>query len=248
MSGPEYLASMEGSVHQQSRSKWSRFLSSSIGRKYLSGVTGVALVLFLIVHLLGNLTLFLPDDGQAFNAYAYKLHSLGPLVIILEIGLLLIILSHALVGVLIWIRKRQARPEAYKKYKTVGGASKQTFSSKSMILTGVVMAIFLVVHVGAFRFGLGAAEYASVSVDGHDARDVFSLVRDAFQIEGIVIFYLAVVSLVVFHLRHGIWSALQSLAAMRPKASPLIYSLAFVFAVLLGLGFFALPVYLYFAH
>jgi succinate dehydrogenase / fumarate reductase cytochrome b subunit len=237
---------MAVSSRQNSRSKWSRFVSSSVGRKYLTGITGIALILFLIVHLLGNLTLFIPDNGQAFNAYAYKLHSLGPLVVVIEIGLLAIILIHALIGVSIWLRKRQSRPVAYKTYKSVGGASKQGISARSMIITGVIMFIFLVVHVATFRFGVGAAS-VETTVDGHVARDVYRLVHDAFKVEGIVIFYLAVVTLVAFHLRHGIWSALQSLAAMKPKASPAIYTLALILAVLLGLGFFVLPIYMYFA-
>ena len=66
--------------------------------------------------LLGNLSLFLPDDGQAFNAYAHKLHSLGPLVYAAELGLLAVILLHALIGVAIWIRKRRSRPVGYEVY------------------------------------------------------------------------------------------------------------------------------------
>lgn len=205
-------------------------------------------MLFLIVHLLGNLTLFVPDGGEAFNAYAYKLHSLGPLILVVELGLFAVILLHAAIGVAIWMGKRRARPEGYEKYKSVGGASKQGLSSKSMIWTGIVMFVFLVLHISAFRFGLGAESHPPVMIDGNEARDVFSIVRDAFQLEGLVIFYLLTVSLVGFHLRHGIWSALQSLAAMRPKASPLVYSVAFVLAVLLGLGFFVLPIYIYFVY
>ncbi len=215
-------------------SKWSRFFSSSVGRKYVTGATGVALVLFVIVHLLGNLTLL--AGQEAFNSYAAFYKDLGLLLYVIEIGLFGFILLHALVGVLIYFRARSARPETYTTYRTVGGASRQTLSSRSMIVTGVVLFVFLVVHITMFRFG---------DAEGH-AMGLYGIVVDTFSNPWWVIGYEAVMLLLFFHLRHGIWSALQSLTALRPKASPMIYAGAGVVAVLLGIGFLFLPLWIFF--
>lgn len=231
------------STANESQPKSVAFFSSSIGKKYLTGVTGIALVLFVIVHLLGNLSLYANDGGEAFNAYADFLTGFGTLFYIVEIGLFAFILLHAAIGVTIWLGKRRARPEGYVKYKSVGGPSKQSLSSRSMIITGVILFVFLVIHVLTFRFG---TYYETTLSDGSTVRDLYTLVVEKFQSPVYTFGYVAVMVLLGLHLRHGIWSALQSLGAMRPRLSPLIYSAALVLAILLAVGFLLLPLYVFF--
>jgi len=230
---------------------------NSVGRKILTGVTGIALTLFLISHLSANLTLFALDStslasgDNAFNRYALFLKDLGFLLYIVEFGLLAIFLIHAYLGVAIYLRKRKARPEAYEKYKSRGGVSKQGFSSRTMIITGTVLFLFVGMHLKTFKFGPGwnsePAYTVEVQANGNtvEMRDLSKLTVEIFQNEIYVAVYMGIMLLLGFHLRHGIWSALQSLGANNKSLTPIIYSIAGLVGILIALGFFILPIYLY---
>lgn len=219
-------------------------LTSQVGRKLLTGITGVLLVLYLIAHLSGNLALLSPDQ-DAFNKYGAFLHGFGALFYLIEISLALVILIHAYIGIAIARRKAQARKQGYEVYNSKGKPSKQSVSSRTMIITGSVLLIFIIIHVIQFRFGPGIeAGYVSM-IDGEEVHDLRRITYETFQNIGWVIFYVGVMLLLLFHLRHGIWSALQSLGAMRPRYSPVIYSLALILGVLLAIGFLFLPVWIY---
>ncbi|MEX0928585.1 MAG: succinate dehydrogenase cytochrome b subunit [Balneolales bacterium] len=220
-------------------------LTSPVGRKVLTGVSGLALSLFIIIHLIGNLTLFRGPD--IFNSYSHFLHGMGWLLYLAEAGLIVFFLVHAYTGISIWWRKRQARPEPYAKYASKGGKSKQTFSSRTMIITGLVLLVFTVVHLNTFKFGAGwsgEAEYIT-EVGGEEMRDLSKLVFETFQNEFYVIGYVGVMVLLGFHLRHGIWSAFQSMGTINNKLSLLIYTVSGIFAVLIALGFLVLPIWIY---
>lgn len=220
-------------------------LTSQVGRKLLTGITGVLLVLYVIAHLTGNLSL-LSSDPNAFNKYGAFLHSFGTLFYLIEIGLALVILIHAYIGISIAIRKRKARKQGYQVYNSKGGPSKQSLSSRTMIITGSILLLFLVIHVAQFRFGPGVRDGYSVTVDGKVMHDLRRITFETFAHEGWVIFYVGVMLLLGFHLRHGIWSMLQSLGAMRPSYSPLIYGLALILGILLAIGFLLLPIWIHF--
>lgn len=229
---------------------------NSVGRKILTGVTGIGLTLFLITHLSANLTLFAidlsnPDADNAFNRYALFLKDLGWILYVVEFGLLAIFLIHAYLGVAIYLRKRKARPEAYEKYKSRGGPSKQGYSARTMIITGTILFLFVGMHLKTFKFGPGwggEAEYTTIiTQDGQDVpmRDLSKLTIEVFQDPVYVGVYMAVMLLLGFHLRHGVWSALQSLGANNKKLTPLLYSAAGVIGILIALGFFVLPIWIY---
>jgi succinate dehydrogenase / fumarate reductase cytochrome b subunit len=220
-------------------------LTSQVGRKVLTGITGVLLVLYVIAHLSGNLSL-LSHDHDAFNKYGAFLHSFGTLFYLIEIGLAVVIILHAYIGIAIALRKRAARKQGYQVYNSKGGTSKQSVSSRTMIITGLVLLAFIIIHVAQFRFGPGPSAGYSVMIDGKEVHDLRRITFETFQHVGWVIMYVGVMLLLGFHLRHGIWSALQSLGAMRPRYSPIIYSLALLLGVLLAIGFLALPIWIYF--
>jgi len=222
-------------------------LTSQVGRKILTGITGVLLVLFIIGHLSGNLTL-LSNDPLVFNTYAKFLHSFGTLVYVVEVALALVILLHAYIGIAIAIRKRKARAAGYEVYKSKGGASKQSISSRTMVYTGIILLVFLVIHIVQFRFGAGVHEGYAVTIKGDESRDLYRLVYETFQNLGWVIFYVAVMLLLGFHLRHGVWSALQSLGAMKPRYSKVIYGIALLLGLVLAVGFLILPIYIFLRH
>lgn len=227
------------------QSKLLSALTSQVGRKLLTGVTGILLVLYLIAHVSGNLSLLSPDK-TAFNRYGAFLHGFGTLFYLIEIGLAVTILLHAYIGISIALRKRKARKEGYQVYSSKGGPSKQSVASRTMIITGTVLLVFIVIHVLQFRFGPGPADgYVQTLADGTQVHDLRRITVETFARIEWVILYVGVLVLTAFHLRHGIWSALQSLGAMRPKWSPAIYTLALVLGLVIAATFIALPIWIY---
>lgn len=223
---------------------------TGIVRKFISGFTGIVWTLFLIGHLVGNLSLYKPE-GETFNKYAHFLESLGGLLYLAEISLVIFLLMHAVSGIQVWLGKRNARPENYKMYKTAGGKSKQSLGSKSMIVTGSVLLLFIIVHVATFKYNvhLSPEDVPMTSVKGVDTevRDLYKIVWDAFKNPVAAFGYTAVMLLLTLHLRHGIWSALQSLGTMKPKYSPVIYTVGGALAILIAFGFLSIPLYIYFS-
>jgi succinate dehydrogenase / fumarate reductase cytochrome b subunit len=216
-------------------------LKSQVGRKILTGLTGIGLIVFTILHLAGNLTLF--GDYQAFNMYTYTLESLGPILYILEAGLAICFLLHAYIGISIWWNRRKSRPEGYKKYQSKGGPSHNTWASRSMALTGVILLVFLVIHLISFKFG----DTNMITLpNGETGRNLKALVMESFQNPWYAFGYTSVMILLGVHLKHGFWSAFTSLTMKHKKYSAIIYSVGLVFAALLAAGFLFIPLYIYF--
>lgn len=215
---------------------------SSVGKKLLNAISGLALFGFICVHLAGNLTLFACDGGDLFNSYAHHLESLGPLLVAAEIGLIAFFLLHIVSAVSVRLGGRAARPERYAVTASKGGPTKQTLSSRSMLVTGILIGAFVVLHVKMFKFG----PHYTTEVNGREMRDLYKLVVEAFRSAPIAFGYAGIMLLLGLHLRHGFWSALQSLGAAHPKWSRAIYAAGLVFAILLAGGFFVLPMWFYF--
>lgn len=217
-------------------------LKSQVGRKYITGITGVGLMIFIIEHLYGNLLLF--ADSQAYNIYTHDLEQMGWLLYIAEAGLALFFIYHAYLGISIYLNRRKARPKGYNKYKSQGGPSHQTISAKTMIFTGVIILIFLVLHLNTFKFG----NPKMIPVPGHPGQqmmDMKALVINTFQSPLYTFFYAFVMILLGFHLGHGFWSAFTSLSMKHKKFSSYIYTIGVIFAVVMAVGFLFIPVYIY---
>lgn len=222
-------------------SSFNEFLSSQVGRKILTGITGILLLFFVIFHLIGNLAIF--GEADEMNRYSMFLHDFGPLLWIARIGLLIALVLHAYIGLSIWWNRRKARPEKYNVYSSKGGPSKQGLSSRSMALTGVVLLVFLVLHINTFALG----DTATVMIDGREASDLKTLVIDTFQNPVYAFGYTLVMILLGTHLSFGVWSSFVSLTMRNSsKLSPAIYSLGVVLAVALAVGFLFIPLYIYF--
>ena len=217
-------------------------LKSQVGRKIMTGITGVGLMLFLVGHLAGNLSIF--GSSDAFNLYTYKLESLGPLLYVIEAGLAFFFLYHTVLGVSIWLGKRKARPGRYETYKTKGGPSHQSIASRSMIITGSIVLIFLVLHIIHFKFG---AQYTTEIAGIGEARDLRKLVIEEFSKPLIAWSYVGVLALMILHLSHGAWSAFTSLGMKNKETSKKVQLGAYVFAIVLMLGFIFIPLYILFA-
>lgn len=221
--------------------------TSTLGRKYLMGASGFALVLFIIVHLLENLTLY-TGSGDPINTWAALLDSLGVVKTMLELGLGATILLHIVVAVQVTYGSKVARPIGYDSPKTKGGPTKNTVTSRNMIVTGVVLLVFLIIHLKQFRFGPTIEDGYTTSIGGHMVLDLYRVVAETFGDLKWVIFYVVSMFFLGFHFRHGFWSAFQSLGIMNPRWSKPIYCLGFIIAILLTVGFLFIPIFLYSTH
>lgn len=223
------------------RSKIINFYSSSIGKKIITGVSGLGLSLFVLFHLAGNLTLF--AGSKSYNQLAHFLDSLGILLYLVELTLLGLAILHIIVGINIRLNTVKARPVGYSQIKSIGEPSKQSVSSRSMLVTGAILLGFLLLHLSTFKFG----PYYSTVINGVEMRDLSSLVIEKFHNPIYAFGYAGVMVMLGFHLRHGIWSAWQSIGVLNSKISPAVYAIALFLAVSIAVGFIALPLSIYFS-
>ena len=203
--------------------------------KILIGVTGLALVLYLIVHIAGNLMVF--GGPSLFNKYAYTLEG-NPLIPVIEIGLLLIFLVHVYKTVTMFLSNQQARPTRYAMKKRADYTSRKSFASSTMIFTGLWLLIFIIIHVKAFRYG---TEYPWAE----GGRDLYRLEIENFANPLIVVFYVLSMLVVGSHLWHGASSAFQSLGLDNPRWTPRIRATGKVLAVVITGGFITIAIWAY---
>jgi succinate dehydrogenase / fumarate reductase cytochrome b subunit len=215
-----------------------RFFSSSLGSKILIALSGLGLFVYLVLHLAGNLLIF--GGSEVFNEYSHALIS-NPLVLPLEIVLLVVFLVHIVKTLAMTLANRRARPVGYARKDWAGGRSRKTLASSTMIVTGLILAIFTIIHVRTFKFG------AYYEVAGTGVRDLYRLEIEQFSDPLIVGFYSLVMVLVGFHLWHGVSSAFQSLGVDHPAYTPRLLVAGKVLAVVISGGFLVIPLYVFFA-
>ena len=205
-----------------------RIFGSSIGKKLLMAITGLSFIVFLCAHLTGNLTLYM--GGTAFNRYAEKLHSLGPILTVFEFGLLTLAVIHVTTGVILFIQNLKARSVPYENDRRAGG---RTLSSVTMPYTGLIILAFVIFHLINFSF-----------VD-KTQRTIFEIVSSAFANPVYMVVYVLVMIIVALHIRHGFWSAFQTVGANHPKYMPVLMVLSVIASLIFGFGFGLLPIYLW---
>ena len=188
-------------------------------------ISGTMLSLFLLVHGAGNSTLFLGRDS--FLSYAEKLHSLGVLVSLFEISLLAVFLLHVAVGIALFLQNNAARPVRYQVDKSAGG---RTPGSRTMPYTGVVILIFIVVHLLNFHFTDHSIPIADI------VKNVLSQPLTA-------LFYMAAMAVLCLHISHGFWSLLQTFGINHPKYNSALRNAALALALLLAALFILIPLF-----
>lgn len=212
------------------------FLESTIGRKWLMGLTGLFLILFLIVHVGINSLIFLNDGGQVYNmASAFMAHN--PVIRVMEIGLFIGILLHIYLSLKLTIQNRRARPV---KYQVNNGNSNSAWYSRSMGILGSLLLIFLVVHLGNFWVPTKIAVFNDLE------HDTFKGVKEVFSKWYLVALYLVGVISLAYHLLHGFQSAFQSLGLNHRKYTPLIKGAGVGFSIIVSLLFAAMPLTIFF--
>ena len=220
--------------------RFRRYFSSSVGTKLLIGISGLLLFLYLILHLAGNALVLV--GPEIFNEYAHMLIS-NPLVVPIEIALLLVFLLHIYKAVRMVIANRAARPVGYEKKALAGHTSRKSFASSTMIASGIIIALFVVVHVKQFKFGSYYQTVRDASV-----RDLYRTEVEVFQNPLWVAFYVLATVIVGIHLRHGIASGFQSLGFDHPLYTRRLTAWGIALAVIIGGGLGLIPILVYFTH
>ena len=216
-----------------------RFSQSSIGRKIIVAVTGLLLAGFVIVHLIGNLLVFAGAD--AMNAYAKKLHDMGPLLWIPRLGLLALVGLHIIYTVALTRANRAARPQQY----AVNVVQKASTGSRTMILSGLTILAFVIYHLAHFTVGVANDYYNPanarywLNATDHNA---YQMVVDGFRVWWVSLFYLVAMSMLFMHLGHGLASLAQTLGVSTTRAKSTIETLGKGLAALLFVGFASIPV------
>ena len=220
-------------------SRFRHIFSSTVGTKLLIGLTGVALFVYMLLHLAGNALIFAGQD--VFNEYSHLLIS-NPLIVPIEIGLLLIFLLHIYKAVTNWMGNQAARPVGYAKKELAGHTSRKSLASSTMIWSGLIILVFVVIHVQQFKFG------SWYTVTDSTVRDLYRTEIEVFQNPLWVAVYVIATLLVGLHLRHGIASAFQSLGLDHPVYTRRLTAAGLVFAVLIGAGLAIIPIWVYLTH
>jgi len=212
----------------------SRSLNRSIGKKFIMAVTGLFLILFLIEHIIGNYFLF--GGEVSFNNYVELLESFGWITQILEIVLGLFFIFHIYYGIRLWLENRKAKPE---KYAVNAMAENTTFTSRNAIYLGILLLIFLLIHLVNFWYTFKTA--------GQDA-SLYSIVVQLFANPYYSVFYIFTFVILGLHINHGFQSAFQTLGWNHPKYFPIVKKLGSFIAIIFTLGFAIIPIYFYFVH
>lgn len=214
----------------------SRVFSSSVGTKIIIGLSGLFLILYLLIHVGGNLLVFL--GPQVFNTYAYNMEVRNPTLPILEIVILAGFLVHIYKTVMMYFANRAARPVSYVKKERAGYTSRKSFSSSTMIFGGLWLLIFLIIHVKAFRFS------PEIEWPG-GGRDLYRQEMAVFVSPLMTAFYVVSMLVVGSHLWHGASSAVQSLGLTHPRWTPRVLIAGKVLAVLMAGAFVVIAVWAY---
>jgi len=215
---------------------------SSLTKKYVMSLAGLFLMTFLFVHLAINLLLLIDDSRGLFNTVAHFMGT-NPLIQTFQWVLFGGFAIHMIFGVILQIQNWIARPKRYKK-KAV---SEDNYFSKFMIHTGIVVIIFLVIHLADFFLKKMAGTVPEIHHgDLSGMEDMGILVLEKFKMIGYVIFYVVALVILGFHLDHAFQSAFQSLGLNHKKYTPVIKWLSHFVAIVLAVGYISIPVCIYF--
>lgn len=217
-----------------------KLLSSSIGRKLLMALTGLFLILFLVIHLIGNLQLLKDDNGQAFNVYA-KFMTTNPVIVTISYVNYTCILVHVIWALLITVGNRKAR--GAQSYAVVNNSSPWT--SRNMGILGTFILIFLVIHLRSFWYQMHWGGIPTVNYDGEEVKDLYATVDAAYSQAWFVGLYVFSMLILAFHLWHGFASSFQTLGWNHKKYNPVIAFVGKAFAIIVPALFALIPIWMF---
>ena len=213
------------------------FANSSIGKKFVMALTGSLLILFLCVHLVGNLTLYFGEE--AFNGYVSTLDIVKPIIRIIEVILALIFIFHIYNGIRLWYENKKAKPV---RYKINASSQNSTFSSRWMIWTGGFVLIFLIMHLSTFWYAFNFSGEA----EKNGVEQYYNIVTSWFQSPVYAIAYIIAMIFLGYHLNHAFQSFFQTFGWNHKKYTPFIKKFGTFFAIVMAAGFASIPIYFLF--
>src|SRR5580704_18474552 len=205
-----------------------RFWDTIICKKTVMAASGVVLAGFVAGHLLGNLQIFLGPDR--FNGYARTLKALPELLWAVRITLLVSVALHIWSSIQLAVVKSEARPIGYVRQKSIASS----YASRTMYMSGPIIAAFVIYHLMQFTFGVGGTPYMEA--------DPYGNVINGFRVPAVSLFYILAMGLLCLHLRHGLSSMVQTLGLHHPQYTPRLKALAVIVATLIFFGFVSIPV------
>jgi succinate dehydrogenase / fumarate reductase cytochrome b subunit len=215
--------------------KFKAWLGSSVGKKQVVGLTGLGIAFFALMHMAGNLMMLI--SPQAYNLYGHATTH-NPVFPLLEALLLAAFLFHIVLAIQLALRNRAARPQGYVSHGS--GPKRSTFAARSMILTGLLVLCFLVLHILTFKYG----PYYSVVYDGVEVRDLYRLVSEKFHEPIYVVWYLFSLVVLGLHLSHGFSSLFQSMG-LGSARNPVLRQISWAFAIVVSGGFIIQPLWFF---
>lgn len=203
-------------------------------------LTGLFLILFLVVHLIGNLQLLKSDDGQSFNIYAQFMTS-NPLIKTISIVNFAFIAIHIVWSIILTRRNQAARgPVGYALNR-----NSSHWTSRNMGILGTFIFIFLVIHLRSFWYEMHYGDIPMATYDGQPYKDLYQVVDTAYSSFWFVLLYVVSMALLAFHLFHGFGSAFQTLGLNHVKYNPVIRIVGVAFSIVVPALFALIPVYMY---
>lgn len=217
-------------------------LRSTLGKKLLMSLTGLFLISFLTIHLIGNLAIFSNDNGLAFNAYAAFM-STNPLIGIVSYLLYAGIILHVVIAIILYFSNSSARPV---KYKVENAKENSSWSSRSMTLLGLFILAFILLHLKDFWWQYKHNGGYQFVEDANGNKDIYELVILQFKTTLALISYLVGLAALFLHLKHGFQSAFQTLGLEHHKYTPVIKAIGIIYSIVVPIGFALMPVCVYF--
>jgi succinate dehydrogenase / fumarate reductase cytochrome b subunit len=215
---------------------WKSAFSTSIGKKLQMSLTGLFLILFLLVHCYINAQIFYNDGGERFKAAA---HFMGTNFVIrtIELGLFAFLILHIVQGLLLWAKNRARRST---RYEVSAGSKTSSWYSRSMALLGTLILLFLLVHLSKFW---GPNRLSQTT--GNGELDLYSMMRDEFQVTWVVIVYICGCIALGWHLVHGFYSSFQTLGLGTHRYKGMIKGIGVAFSIIVPLIFALMPIAFY---
>lgn len=214
-------------------------ITSTLGRKLLMALTGLFLITFLIVHLIGNIQLLYNDGGEAFNIYA-KFMTSNPLIKTTSYLLYSTFIIHIIWALLLILHNKKARPVAYASTNKSG-----TWTSRNMGILGTIIFVFLIIHMKNFWYEMHWGGIPTATYEGMEYKNLYAVVNAAFSEWWYVLLYVIAMFGIMFHLLHGFSSAFQTLGLNHPKYNPVIKGVGAVIAIGIPMAFAAIPILMF---
>jgi succinate dehydrogenase / fumarate reductase, cytochrome b subunit len=213
------------------------FLKSTVGRKYLMGLTGLVWMGFILSHMAGNMLILVSAD--AYNKYGHAIVSNKLLLYGAESVLVLALIVHVFCAISLTIRNRASKGSRYA--MNSNGEKAASVGSRYMAVQGSAILAFIILHLITFKYGT----YYEINLDGVLMRDLHRLVVEVFQNPGYVAWYVVALILLLFHVRHGVTSVFQSLGFLERKMQSGIQKMAWGYAIIVIAGFLSQPLYVF---